>query len=183
MMLYIMRHGLTDWNTLHKLQGKTDVPLNDEGRRMAHEAASEYRDVPLDICFCSPLQRARETAQILLEGRDVPIVYDDRLAEMGFGVYEGVANSFDNPECPINVLFYHPEAYTPVEGGESLDELFARVDSFLREAVEPELAAGRNVLILAHGAINSCIRGVVEDKPRELFWSEPIPNCKMFRLR
>ena len=67
-MLYIMRHGRTDWNVRHKLQGRTDIPLNEEGRRMAEKAREEYRDVPLDICFCSPLIRARETAEIVLRG-------------------------------------------------------------------------------------------------------------------
>ena len=43
-MLYIMRHGRTDWNDAHRLQGRTDVPLNDEGRRMAERAREEIRD-------------------------------------------------------------------------------------------------------------------------------------------
>ena len=58
---------------------------------MAREAAARYADIPFDICFCSPLSRAKETAEILLAGRDVPIQYDDRLKEMAFGEYEGVA--------------------------------------------------------------------------------------------
>ena len=44
-MLYIMRHGKTEWNSLHKLQGRTDIPLNDEGRLMALNACREYRDL------------------------------------------------------------------------------------------------------------------------------------------
>ena len=65
-MLYIIRHGKTDWNVRHKMQGRTDIPLNEEGRQMAEAAREEYRDVHFDICFCSPLIRARETAEILL---------------------------------------------------------------------------------------------------------------------
>ena len=48
-MLYIIRHGKTDWNVLHKLQGRTDIPLNEEGRRMAEEARKAYLDVHFDI--------------------------------------------------------------------------------------------------------------------------------------
>ncbi len=84
-MLYIMRHGITDWNQAHRLQGKTDIPLNDEGRAMASAAAEEYKDLHIDICFCSPLKRAYETATILLKGRDIPIKADERLSEMSFG--------------------------------------------------------------------------------------------------
>ena len=51
-MLYIMRHGKTDWNVLHKLQGRTDIPLNVEGRRMAEAAREQYKDINFDVCYC-----------------------------------------------------------------------------------------------------------------------------------
>ena len=104
-MLYIMRHGRTDWNVRHKLQGRTDIPLNDEGRMMAAEAGKQYSDIHFDICYSSPLERAKETAEIFLKGRNVPVYTDDRLVEMGFGVYEGIENSFAIDDCPINALF------------------------------------------------------------------------------
>ena len=55
--LYIMRHGKTDWNEKHKIQGRTDIPLNDEGRKMAAAAAEEYKDIHFDICFRSEERR------------------------------------------------------------------------------------------------------------------------------
>ena len=73
-MLYIMRHGKTDWNAKHKLQGRTDIPLNEEGIQMAEQAKEKYKDVNFDICYCSPLVRAKQTAEIVLEGRNIPIV-------------------------------------------------------------------------------------------------------------
>ena len=88
-MLYIMRHGKTDWNAVHRLQGSEDIPLNEEGRQMARDARKKYGDLRFDICYCSPLQRAQETAEIFLEGSGTPILTDDRLREMGFGMYEG----------------------------------------------------------------------------------------------
>ena len=92
-MLYILRHGQTDWNVTKKLQGQTDVPLNENGRAMAVEAGGRYADIPLDVCFCSPLVRARETAALFLAGRDVPVRCDDRLREMAFGLCEGAENA------------------------------------------------------------------------------------------
>lgn len=100
-MLYIMRHGKTDWNVLHKLQGRTDIPLNDEGRLMAMKAREDYKDIDIDICYCSPLVRAFETAQIVLKDRGIPIIMDDRLVEMSFGEYEGIENSFQIPDGKI----------------------------------------------------------------------------------
>jgi len=183
-MLYIMRHGRTDWNDRHKLQGRTDVPLNEEGRRMAEKAAEEYRDVPLDVCWCSPLIRARETAEIVLRGRDVPIFTDDRLREMSFGEYEGLENSFSIPDCPVNVIFQAPEKYTASVGGaETFDELFARTGSFLREVIDPLMEQGKDVLIVGHGAMNLSIISQVRNLERKDFWSTGIENCKMIRLK
>lgn len=182
-MLYIIRHGKTDWNNLHKIQGRTDIPLNEEGRKMAAEAAEEYKDVHFDVCYCSPMIRARETAEILLAGRDVPIIFDERLVEMGFGIYEGIENSFSIPDCPINAMFWTPELYnTPVEGGESMDELFERTGEFLRELALPQVKEGKDVLIVGHGATNSCIVCQVKNRQRKDFWAEGIPNCKLQTL-
>ena len=182
-MLYIIRHGKTDWNAEHRLQGRTDIPLNEEGRMMARKAAAEYRNVNFDICFCSPLVRARETAQILLEGRDVPVEYDERLTEMCYGEYEGVAHIFKLPDCPIKNLFLHPELYTvPVKGGESFDELFSRTGEFLREKVDPLIAQGKDVLIVGHGGMNSSIVTQVMHLELKDFWSQGIENCRLMKL-
>ena len=104
-MLYIMRHGKTDWNEQHKLQGRTDIPLNDDGIKMAEAAALKYKDVHFDICYCSPLKRAKKTAEILLAGRDIPIISDDRLVEMSFGKDEGVKSSFSTGVSSISGVF------------------------------------------------------------------------------
>ncbi len=181
-MLYVMRHGKTDWNAKKKMQGRTDVPLNDEGRRMAFSAGVEYRNVHFDVCYCSPLSRAKETAEMMLNGRDVPIITDDRLVEMGFGDYEGTENSFQIPDCPINVLFFEPEKYVSVGGSESFDELFARTGEFLNEVVYPDLDQGRDVLIVGHGAMNSSIICQVKKLPIKDFWSGGLDNCKLIRL-
>lgn len=182
-MLYIIRHGKTDWNVKHKLQGRTDIPLNDEGRLMAERACEEYKDIHFDVCYCSPLIRAKETAKLLLKGRNIPIITDDRLIEMSFGAYEGTENSFEIPDCPINVLFMEPEKYkTPVEGAESLEDLYSRTGSFIREIAEPLLREGKDVLIVGHAAMNSSIICQIKRIPIEKFWSANAENCKLMKL-
>lgn len=182
-MLYIMRHGKTDWNAKHKLQGRTDIPLNDDGRRMAENAAQTYRDIHFDLCYCSPLSRARETAEIVLKGRNIPIITDERLAEMSFGIYEGTENSFQIPDCPINELFKNPERYTaPVEGAESFEALYTRTGAFIQEIVEPALQQGKDILIIGHGAMNSSIICQINNISIEKFWSVGIEQCKLIRL-
>lgn len=181
-MLYIMRHGKTDWNVLRKIQGRTDIPLNEEGREMARAAGKECLNVHFDVCYCSPLIRAKETAEIVLQGRNVPIIYDDRLMEMSFGIYEGIENSFQIPDCPINILFQDPARYAAVEGGESLEELFARTGSFIEEILNPALSENKDILIIGHGAMNSAIVCQIKGIPLNRFWETGIENCRLIPL-
>ncbi len=177
-----MRHGKTEWNKLHKLQGQTDISLNEEGREMAKEAAKMYRDVNIDVCFCSPLIRAKETAELVLEGRDVPVIYDDRLKEMNFGVAEGTENSFDTPELPINVFFWDPANYKPVENAESMEQLWERTWDIMEHDILPLVKQGKDVLIVGHGAMNSAIICQFRNKDVSHFWDEPIDNCRLVKL-
>ena len=182
-MLYIMRHGKTEWNELHKLQGRTDIPLNEEGRQMAKIAGEKYKDINFDVCYCSPLVRAKETAKLVLEGRNVPIIYDERLREMSFGIYEGTEQSARALDCPINILFKEPEKYKAVEGGESIEKLFERTGDFLRNVVEPQLEDGKNIVIIGHGAMNSGIICQVRGLSTEHFWDAGINQCELLQLK
>ena len=178
-----MRHGKTEWNALHKLQGRTDIPLNEEGKRMARQACEKYKELNIDVCYCSPLVRALETAQIVLKNRKIPIIEDKRLSEMSFGEYEGIENSLAIPDCPINVIFNQPEKYIESVGGaETFEQLFARTGSFLKEVVEPQIQAGKDILIVGHGAMNSSIICQVKKLPIEEFWSAGIEQCKIIKL-
>ena len=150
---------------------------------MARDAHDEYLDTHFDICYCSPLIRAVETAEILLEGRNVPIVKDDRLLEMCFGDYEGIEHSFKIPDCPINVIFQDPASYKESVGGaETIEELNARTKSFLDELVYPKIAEGKDVLIVGHGAMNCSLISNVKNLPRADFWSWGLAQCKLMTL-
>lgn len=182
-MLYLMRHGKTDWNSQHKLQGRTNIPLNEDGRLMAQKACEEYQSTNIDVCYCSPLIRAVETAQIVLQGRNIPITKDERLVEMSFGEYEGVEYSFQIPNCPINVIFTDPDQYTESIGGaETFAELFARTGQFLKEVIEPQLQEGKDILIIGHGAMNSSIICQRKNLPIKEFWSAGLEQCKMMQI-
>lgn len=182
-MLYIMRHGLTDWNILHKLQGQTDIPLNEEGRSMAKAAHDEYLHIHFDLCYSSPLKRAMQTAQILLQGRNVPIKTDDRLKEMSFGIYEGIENPFQKTECPINLLFKDPASYKGSIGtAETFEELFGRSNSFLSEVVLPDVNKGKDILIVGHKGLNSAIITELKHLPISQFWNIDVGQCTLMRL-
>ncbi len=90
MKLYIIRHGETSWNAEGRLQGQTDIPLNENGIRLAKITGEALKEVPFDLAISSPLKRARQTAELVLAGRQVPVLEDARIEELSFGSWEGL---------------------------------------------------------------------------------------------
>ena len=89
--LLLARHGETDWNAEGRLQGHTDRPLSDYGRRQARELAGELEDEELEAIYSSDLARARETAEIVGERLGLPVVLDPDLREKDWGTWEGLS--------------------------------------------------------------------------------------------
>ena len=88
--LLLVRHGETDWNAAGRLQGQTDRPLSDFGRRQARQLAEELADEGLEAIYSSDLSRARETAEIVSERLGLPVVLDADLREKDWGTWEGL---------------------------------------------------------------------------------------------
>jgi len=156
MRLYLIRHGETDWNTQKRLQGSADIPLNRNGRELARLTAEGLRDVQFDLIYTSPLIRAKETAEILREERDIPILVDDRLKEIYFGGYEGHScDRSENSEIEPGVLafFTDPANYVPIDGGESIAELCERTTEFLNEIIANPNYKDMTILISGHGTV------------------------------
>lgn len=180
MKIYLFRHGETDWNKARRLQGQSDIPLNDGGRELAARTALALAQIPFDRAFASPLGRAVETARILLGDRKIPLETDDRLKEMHFGEYEGA--DFDAAKRPgsghpLQDFFCNPQCYVPPEGAESIQEAMVRGRAFLEEKILPLEGKCENILVVAHGALNRSILSAVADIPLERFWQMGLPNC------
>ena len=88
--LLLVRHGETDWNAAGRLQGHTDRPLSDFGRRQARQLAEELAGESFDAIYASDLARARETAEIVGEGLGLPTMLDPDLREKDWGTWEGL---------------------------------------------------------------------------------------------
>ena len=180
MKVYIIRHGETSWNTEYRMQGRSDVELNENGIRLAKITAENMKDIPFDICFSSPSVRAVHTAEIVLGDRNAEIRKDPRLYEIDFGVWEGKTLHPDHPDMPRpKFLSLGAEAfeYEPPEGGEKLQDVIARCGEFYNEMVsDPELQ-DKTVLISAHGCpCRALLYQVCEDKND--FWRGKVPpNC------
>jgi uncharacterized phosphatase len=91
--VHLVRHGETDWNLQTRIQGSTDIPLNDTGREQAREAAAALAELPVGAIIASDLSRARETAEIIAAPHHLGVLLDPRLRERGFGVLEGRLNA------------------------------------------------------------------------------------------
>ncbi|MCF0151607.1 MAG: histidine phosphatase family protein [Firmicutes bacterium] len=180
-MIFIMRHGQTDWNAARRMQGKSDIPLNEAGRQMAAASREAIARIPFDICYCSPLSRAKETAQLALAGSGISILEDARLMEIGFGSWEGHIKK-EGEITPIDGLFEHPESYIPPEGAESLQQLWDRTGAFFQEIALPLHEQGKNVLIVAHGGTNCCLLARVRQTPVEDYWKALPKNCEIIQL-
>lgn len=180
MRLYIVRHGETDWNKAHRIQGQVDIPLNEFGRSLARKTAAGLQDIPFAVCFCSNLGRAIETAELILDGRDVPIIQDTRIAEMAFGEWEGKICSPDGWNLPkaFQKFFDDPEHYEPAKGGETFAEVKQRTGEFLSWLYGQKEYEGKNILIATHGAALSGMINNIKNEPLSQYWGTGVhKNC------
>ena len=180
MKIYFVRHGETDWNKERKIQGQVDIPLNEFGRHLARETAKGLRDVPFDVYFTSPLGRARETAQIILQGRDVPILEDKRILEMNFGVLEGKCCSKEGWDVPdsFQMFFDDPVHYQAPEGGEDFQAVRKRTGDFLNWLFAQEQYRDSTVLVTTHGAAMAGLLNNLKKKPLAEYWGVGVhKNC------
>ncbi len=150
-VIYLSRHGETDWNAEGRWQGHTDKPLNETGREQARALAETLRSLDLAGVVTSDLLRARETAQIVAATLGLAIDYvDPDLRERTVGVFEGLTRE----ECER----LHPEAWTAwIErkvappGGEAQHPLAERVTAAIARAASRIASSPRPILLVTHG--------------------------------
>ena len=140
--LYLVRHGETDWNAARRIQGRTDIPLNDTGRAQARDAETMLEQWNWDAIVSSPLVRARETARIVAEHLGLPLgpAYDE-LVERDYGPLEGTP--------ALEGMQRWPDRRYP--GAEPLDEVVARCLRGLAR-IDADYP-GQNVVVVCHGTI------------------------------
>ena len=129
-------------------RGEVDIPLNETGRQMNTMPQKKYKDIDFDICYCSPLKRAQETARIFLADRNpaVEIITDNRLHEMCFGDYEGVKNIRQSPNALYTCSLRSRKICGKRTAQESFEELYHRTGEFIEQVLRPQLEAGKMCL-------------------------------------
>ncbi|MGM0956998.1 MAG: histidine phosphatase family protein [Bacillota bacterium] len=136
----LVRHGETDWNAAKRIQGRTDIPLNDTGKWQAEQTGLYLKNVHWDVVISSPLTRAKETAHLILKHVDAPLVIMDDFIERDYGDAEGM--SFEERQ-----KLFPDKQYPNMEPLEAIQDRMV-------EGIEKVRAAYPNqqVLIVAHGA-------------------------------
>jgi 2,3-bisphosphoglycerate-dependent phosphoglycerate mutase len=175
-LLVIVRHGQSVWNLENRFTGEVDIELSPLGREEARAAGKKLKGVPIAQSFTSALRRAEETLQLILEeiGRpDLPISRNKALNERNYGQLQGL----NKAETAIKygeqqVAIWRRSYDVRPPGGESLRDTAARVLPYYETAIQPLLAAGQNILIVAHGnslrALMMRLEGISEAKIAEV---------------
>lgn len=181
MKLYIIRHGETDWNVKRRFQGRSDIELNEEGRRLARVTAEALKDIPFTKIITSPLKRAYETAIIMKGNRDIPVIKDERIIEISFGEYEGLCcgkEGYNIPDPAFMNFFDAPLEYKPPKGAESIEELRNRTADFFDEIITDKSMENETILVSTHGAALRGILSHIYNIGIEDFWKGGVhKNC------
>ena len=177
MKLYIVRHGQSEWNALHKVCGATDAPLTEKGRAQAAETAAMVAELtknePLDLIIASPLSRALDTGRAIREacGGDIPLIVDDRIREINFGDNEG--RDTRDPDFQAEKRIFprrHPN-------GESMLMFTHRIYGFLDDIKEKY--PDKTVLLACHNGICRTAHSYFHDMTNEEFMSYVVKNASV----
>lgn len=184
MKIYLCRHGETDWNKANRIQGNVNIPLNEEGIRLAQltKQGFDKENLHFDKVYSSTLDRAIQTATILCGHEN--IIKDARISEIDFGDYEGLPVPMTKPEDDSDLYnlyscFNDPTAYVPKGNGESYAQVLNRAESFLNTEFFQKNSTDECVLIAAHGGIIRALFGIIEKGELHHFWSVSQPNLSV----
>ena len=162
-MIYLVRHGQTDWNLMKKFNGCTDTELNQTGIEQAMLQAENMKNVSFDACFCSPQKRARQACEIIFKGT---IVFDERLSEINCGEFEGTEETEETMR-----LFWQAVA-SGEKDTENFKDFSKRNCDFCNMITE--VYKGKNILIVTHAANARVINYYFTGKSKEYDFSKAV---------
>ena len=182
-MIYLLRHGETEWNVERRMQGRKDSALTSLGERQAQAMAGLLADLILRDgpqpwrLVSSPLGRARQTADAIAARLGLGVEIDERLVEIAFGDWEGRLRDEVSPTRPD--LFASREWLVSPPGGETYEDVMARVKSWMADLPpEPE----RRVIAVSHGVTCRLIRGAYAGLSRADTLLQDVPHGAVYRL-
>lgn len=179
--LFVIRHGETAWNLETRIQGHTDIPLNDNGRWQARRVADALVEEGVHAVYSSDLQRARDTADAIAQRLALPLQLETSLRERHFGRLEGRTQEEVAQHWPEEARRWRARepGYGP-EGGETLQAFYDRCVTALTALAARHL--GQTIAVVAHGGVLDCFYRAANHVPIELPRSWKIGNASINRL-
>ena len=181
-MIYLVRHGETEFNVARRAQGSTDSPLTELGMRQAYamaallvERTSRAGPAPWRL-VSSPLGRAVATAEIIGTQLGLSVCLDDRLREHSMGDFDGLHVDEFVPLLRTDVPYHDRPFYAP--GAESYESLASRITGFLAE-----IQVDDRLIIVGHGSAGRIVRGIYGGLPREEMLTLDVPQTAVYRLQ
>ncbi|MYN15250.1 histidine phosphatase family protein [Rugamonas sp. FT107W] len=172
--ILLIRHGETAWNAVRRLQGHTDIPLNDEGTRQAAALAQALAAERVDVLVSSDLQRAMQTAQAVADQYDgLRVQTDEQLRERCYGVFEGMLYAEIERQYPAEYALWQARDIDAVmpsgeREAESFRQFYRRATGGIADWARRH--PGRTIAIVAHGGVLECAYreavGMSLDSPR-----------------
>lgn len=180
-MIYLVRHGQTQFNAERRQQGRLDSPLTALGRSQAAAVGRLLQDLVGKPAgwrlVSSPLGRALDTARIIGERLGLPVETDPRVIEVSFGQWDGRLRDELAAEHPD--VFARKDWQFSAPGGETYEDVHARVADWLSSLpAEPE----RKVIVVSHGGAGRLLRGAFMGLSRQDTWSQEVPQDAVYRL-
>lgn len=174
MKIWLTRHGQTNLNKKHLMQGLTDEPLNERGMEQARAARERIGDIHFDAVYASPLDRAITTASIIGGISKEDVIIDPRIIEVDFGKYECSKYTMMGPA--MTCYWALPEVFPAPKTVEPIASMVRRSSEFLKEL---EGKGYENVLVTCHGGIIRALCGYLEDRPKGIKWRPKPHNCEI----
>ena len=173
--LVLVRHGQSEWNEKNLFTGWRDPELTQKGAQEARNAGRELlgQEYVFDVMYTSALRRAQETGRIILEEMgltDIVTVRDQRLNERDYGDLSGLNKDDARERWGEDQVHVWRRSYdTPPPGGESLKDTANRVLPYFEEVILPNLVAGKNILVAAHGnSLRALIMRIESISPEDI---------------
>lgn len=177
MKIYYVRHGQTDFNLTKKMQGGgTEKDLNETGIIQANKTSEILKNAKYDVIICSPMNRAKQTAEIINKDKNIPIIIDERMRERKLGKFEGypVTPDMEKQIWDCNLNFDIPN-------GENLKEFKDRIFGFIEDLKQKY--DDKSILVVAHGGIAKVLKAYYCKMPDSKNLSDiRMENCEILEL-
>lgn len=151
-IIYLTRHGETEWNEKKLIQGHTDIPLNTKGKKQAKLLGKQLKNVNFNAVFSSDLLRAEDSAEIIIKEKDMVVIKTRELRERFFGRFEGKSlGEMRKAFGEVMLVTKEKQKKLEIYDVENDEEIIARLIPFMKKTAKQYI--GKKILMVTHGGL------------------------------